>query len=247
MFQSIIQKIIFATTIVLCLGLISCTETNKPIDPVYNEPIVIYDTHIGKADSNMHPKISPVIVESDLILVGEFYKIVINNPDVENYVTYLINITEVLKGSTNANEVKIYSKYLTTYDKCILFLRKDGDSYVLTIQEFGGYNESILFYHEMHSKFSDNKDDIKLLLNAYNSNKELFSKVGKQDLFNLFTQLKSRSDEYMYIKSRYLMDVYYLADKQDIPMLLEWKQIENDNSTSFIIDSIIKMLEEREE
>ena len=239
------QKIIFATIIVLCLGLISCGETNKPID---NEPIVINDTHIMK-DVGLHmpPKISPVIVESDLILVGEVSKMVVNSDIGEGYTaTYLMNITKVLKGSTKANEVKINSKVFGTSDRCILFLRKNRDNYVFTSQEFGAYNESFFLYYQMNSKFLDQKDDIELLLNAYNSNKELFSKAGKQDLFNLFTQLKSRSGS-KFIKDRFIMDVYHLADKQDIPMLLEWKQIENNNYVSYIIDSIIQMLEEGEE
>ena len=243
MIQSIIQKIIFATiiVIVLCLGFIGCGETNKPID---NEPIVIYDAHTINGFSGMHPKISPVIVESDLILVGDIYKAVYEG---EYAPTYLMNITEVLKGSTNANKVKINSNLIGTYYSCILFLHKDGDSYVPTIQEFDGYDESILLYNELYNRFHDNKDDIKLLVNAYNSNKELFSKAGKQDLFNLFTQLKSRSGESKSIKDRFLTDVYYLADKQNIPMLLEWEQIDNNNSTTHIINSIIQMLEEREE
>jgi hypothetical protein len=61
-------------------------------------------------------------------------------------------------------------------------------------------------------------------LNAYNKNKELFSLAGKQDLFKLYTQLKNN-----FIRVYFLIDIHYLSynfNKEDIPVLLEWKQME---------------------
>ena len=236
-----LKNIISLATIVLCLGLIGCTETNGPI---YSEPIVINDTPTGgETGLYISPKISPVLIKSDIILVGEVYEVVITNPDKENYVSAYLNITEVLKGSTNAKEVQVNSNRFSKNDKCILFLQKDGDSYVLTTEEFDYYNESIIWFYHQGANFPYRKDDIKLLLNAYNNNKELFSKVGKQDLFNLWSQL--RSDEI--IKCSFLMDIYDIVDKQDIPMLLEWKRIETNIHVINQIEGIIQMLEGRGE
>ena len=49
--------------------------------------------------------------------------------------------------------------------------------------------------------------DVKLLLNSYNINKELFSKEGRQDLVNLYPQFKGYE-----VKSRVIDDLEDLVD-----------------------------------
>ena len=66
MFRNVISIVI----IILCLGVISCGE-------IINEPIVINDTST-EGETGLYgriPKISPILTESDLIFVGEVYKV----------------------------------------------------------------------------------------------------------------------------------------------------------------------------
>jgi hypothetical protein len=225
------KNIILATTIVLCLGLIGCTEVN-------NEPIVI-NYSPSEGGDHIGCNISDVLIKSDLIVVTEVYGV--DKPDDPSVpLSIKRHITEVLKGSINAKEVRLNNHY----DKCILFLRKEGDSYVLTTEEVDFFDASVIWFDIPYIDESFYyKDDIRLLLDAYNNNKDLFSKAGKQGLFQLWTQLQGGQ----YIKSRFLLDVDYLVDEQDIPMLLEWKQMETNMHVIFQIESIIQRLEGRGE
>ena len=215
--------------------IIGCTETNKPI---YSEPIVITGNLTSEIPWIRHEitKISIVLIESDIIFIGKI-----------NHIRYPhsvdIEITEVLKGTTNAKEASFISNGDAYFDQdltYIFFVRKDGDGYVFTTDEVSILSLIATDLPYLPESFY-RKDDIKLLLDAYNTNKELFSKNGKQDLFRFWTQLKNIGDEV--IKERVLADIYYLCDKQDIPVLLAWKQIETNMQVVNNIDGIIQMLE----
>ena len=161
-------------------------------------------------------KISIVLSESDIVFVSK-----INNVDTTNstYISY-IEVVEILKGSDGDKNIVLNSKringyltedeaYLRENNTYIFFCRKDGDGFVFTTTPLGIF--SVIPYVE--DSFNS-KDDIKLLLSAYNTNKELFSKAGKQDLFNLYPQLKIK-----YIKFRFLDDLEDLVDENDIEFL----------------------------
>jgi hypothetical protein len=235
-----LKNIISLAIIALCLGLIGCTESNGPINNEPGEPIAITGTLSGgETNLSLPTKISYVLIKSDLILVTEVYERDISEIPFKVH----LNITEVLKGSTNANEVQVNTNNFNKGDKCVLFLRKKGDSYAFTTEEADFSNASAI---PIPDYYLYRKDDIKLLLNAYNKNKDLFSKAGKQDLFNLWTQFKSNKyDEY--IKIRFLQDVKAVADKQDISMLLNWKQRETNQFVIMGIEEIILLINQREE
>jgi hypothetical protein len=158
-------------------------------------------------------KISIVLSESDLIFIGK-----VNNVDTTNskYISY-IEVVEILKGSAGDKNIVLNSKRINGYpsedeaypkegNMYVFFCRKDGEGFVFTTTPLGIL--SVIPYVE--DSFNS-KDDIKLLLSAINTNKELFSKAGKQDLFNLYPQLKIE-----YIKSRFLDDLEDLVDENDI-------------------------------
>jgi hypothetical protein len=240
------KNIILATTIVLCLGLVGCTETTNT--PIYGEPIVINYNPVGEIIvDHIGFNISDVLIKSDLIVVTNVYKVVskiyeIDHPD--NLFSAHLQVTKVLKESTNAKEIQVNADRFSKNDKYILFLRKEGDSCVLTTEEVDFSNASVICFDIPYIDESFYyKDDIRLLLDAYNKNKDLFSKAGKQDLFNLWTQLKSDH----VIKGRFLLDVYHLVDEQDIPMLLKWKQRETNMHVINQIEGIIQMLQGRGE
>ena len=250
MFQTIIQKIVFAITIVLCLGLISCGDTNQPID---NEPIVINsgdDQVIDKPTAIMDGeeivleevpnfdidtqwggiKLPDVAIASDLIVFTEVYK-------VENSKAYL-TITEAIHGSTNEKEIQIINtNRFSTNEKHILFLHKNGNSYGFTTHLVNGnwsfITSNIILINPPWVEESC-KDDIKSILSAYNNNKELLS--NKQALFQLYPQLNS-----WFVKSDILIDIWKIRselDEQDLPVLLEWQQRETELNlpTTFVHD-----------
>jgi hypothetical protein len=231
------QKIIFAITIVLCLGLISCTETNKPIDPVYNEPIVINDDTYHSGDVASGVVFMPdVTIASDLIVVTEVNK-------VENSKAYL-TITETLYGSTNEKEIQFNSNCFSfsKNEKYILFLHKNGNSYGLTTRVVSGnwypIHPSMLLINFPWVEESC-KDDIKLIMSAYNNNKELLS--NKQALFQLYPQLNS-----WFVKYEILIDIWNIKselNKQDLPVLIEWQQRETElNPPTNIVDDLLNIL-----
>ena len=223
------KNIILATTIVLCLGLISCGE-------IINKPIVIDNaTGISGADRGL-VKISHILIESDLIIIGECYKI---EEEEDAFPLLLlsahIKITEVLKGSTTEKKVQFNNISFNEFnknDKCILFLRKDGDSYALTTEENDFFNESIMLIELPYVNDSYYCEaDIKLLLKAYNRNRDLFSKVGKQDLFKLYPQIKA-------IRAAVLSDLEDLVDENDIEFFANGLQSDDDQYNLFSIRKI---------
>jgi len=208
------QKIIFAITIVLCLGLISCGEPNKPID---NEPIVInvdnddpiiinkpvitvngelivleYHPYFGSDGNYGGINIYKVVVASDLIVVTKVKEI----DNSKNPHTAYLTITETLHGSTIENEIRFNTNSFSQNEEYILFLCKKGDSHGLTTRVVDGnwsaMSSSIIGINPPWiEEFC--KDDIKSILSAYNNNNEIFAKFGasKQALFQLYPQLNS--------------------------------------------------------
>jgi hypothetical protein len=262
MFQTIIQKIVFAITIVLCLGLISCGETNKPIDPIddvinignigddditnIDNPTAtddgqifigtnlyydIYDANTGAYGGALMHRAS---IASDLIVVTEVYK-------VENSKAYL-TITETLRGSTTDTEIKVQTNRFSKNEKYIFFLRKDGDRYVLLTYNTGDhYTPSIVSLSLPWAEFWP--DDIKLIISAYNDNRELFS--NKQALFQLYPKLKN-----WHMRLEVLLDMRWNVgfDKQDLPVLIEWQQRETEGDVMYtVLQTIIKNLQGEEE
>ena len=256
------RKIFSMAIILLCLGFISCGEINKPILPEYPPPETFFDGPIritcnhteysGSTAWGGFPvsKISRVLVESDIIFVGKSIKVSGNGYNNEvNEVD--IEIIEVLKGATNEKRATLVGSAAIAYDfyegnVFIIFIRKDirkdGDVFIFptATNRIGRHSVIVVEDHFRGNIYNngtpfcnyEDLDDIKLLLNAYKKNKELFSKEGKgkKDLFSLYPQLKGFE-----VKSRVLDEVEYLLqqyalDKEDIPILLKWIEIEtNDN------------------
>ena len=270
MFKTIIQKIIFAITIILCLGLISCGETNQPIndnehiviniddnEPIVGDPVVtiddngqifidghfVYDIYDASSGAYVGALIHRATIASDLIVVTEVYEV----DNSKNPHTAYLTITETLHGSTNDTEIKVNTNRFSKNEKYIFFLRKDGDRYVLISNLGNGhwdyYTSSIISLNLPWIEFW--QDDIKSIRNAYDKNKELFLKAGKQDIFLLYPQLKS-----WFVKTQVLATILIDVgvDKQDIPVLLEWKQVEADDMgvVSILLDHIIRVIEVRE-
>ena len=257
MFQTIIQKIIFAITIVLCLGLISCGETNKPIDDGINignigdDDIInidnptatddgqifignlyydVYDAHNGAL---MHR----ASIASDLIVVTEVYEV----DNSKNPHTAYLTITETLRGSTTDTEIKVQINRFSKNEKYIFFLRKDDGRYVLLTYHTGNYHTpSIVSLSLPWAEFWP--DDIKLIISAYNDNRELFS--NKQALFQLYPELKN-----WHMRLEVLLDMRNVGfDKQDLPVLIEWQQRETEGEVLYtVFQTIIKNLQGEEE
>jgi hypothetical protein len=243
-----IKKVILSTTIILCLGFISCKETNGPMVPpeeieiFFEGPIVINseaNSFSGSGYTNPDAySISDILIMSDIIFVGKVSKI--------DTVLYSVNIeiTDLLKGATNEKiitlrgstvERRVSGGLLNVDDVSIYFIRKEGDVFVFSTKGRTAESLSIMYVELLGSSgpYYETVDDMKLLCNAYKKNKELFSKAGKQDLINLYPQFTSN-----HIKWRFLLSFkivfYRLLDKQDIPMLLEWKQmVETDISDKY--------------
>jgi hypothetical protein len=272
MFQTIIQKIIFAITMVLCLGLISCGETNQPIPsindepiviniydnvsvlnyPVFNNPVVTIDDE-GKFFFGPHfvygvydvikgnyggALIHYAVMWSDLIVVTEVYKV---NTSKNSHTAYL-TITETLRGSTNNTEIKVNTSRFSKNEKYIFFLFKVGDRYFPISDNYNRwcYTAGIVSLGPWAEFW---QDDIKSIISAYNNNKELFP--SKQTLFQLYPQLNN-----WLVKFEVLIDIRLgKLDKQDIPVLLEWKQMETDDMgvVSTLLDHIIHSIEKGEE
>jgi hypothetical protein len=169
---------------------------------------------------------------------------------VENSKAYL-TITETLYGSTNEKEIQFNSNRFSKNEKYILFLHKNGNSYGLTTYVVSGNwfpnHPSMLLINYPWVEESC-KDDIKLIMSAYNNNKELLS--NKQALFQLYPQLNS-----WFVKLEILIDIWRIQselNKQDLPVLIEWQQRETElNPPTDIVhdflNSFIKPLQGEEE
>ena len=170
-------------------------------------------------------KISVVITESDIVFVGKVNKVEVT---ASKYTSY-IEVVEILKGSTGDKNIvlnsemingalaedEVYPQENNTY---IFFCRKGGEGFVFTTTPLGILSAIAIDLPHVDDSFN-RKDDIKLLLNAYNINKELFSKAGKRSLFNLYSQLKSE-----YIQSRLLDDLEDIVDENDIEFFIRGLQ-----------------------
>ena len=205
---------ILAAIIVLCLGVIGCGERNNPIgsETFFDGPIVITgDLGAGANNCYLPLAASPIICESDLIFVGE----VVENIG-GSWLSARLKIVEVLKGATNEKYVSFicngpYTGLQPSFvkgEKHIIFVRQDGDGFVFTTGL--GVHCAIAIELPYLEDSYHHKNDIQLLLSAYDKNRELFSKAGKQDLISLYPQLKSE-----YIKSRVLYDLADLVDEND--------------------------------
>jgi hypothetical protein len=249
---TMIQKFVFLTTIVLCLGLISCKEPNGPNippdepEPLFDGPIVVIDD--GAGDLYPQPTLSGYIVGSDLILVAKLSNVYNKYWEDNNHYNEVVEveITEVLKGATNEKEATfIDGLYAPSKgEECIIFLRKDkaGDGFVLLTSGYGIWSAfwtKILQNGTTWHYSYEVLDDMKLLLNAYKKNKELFSKAGKQDLLNLYPQLRS-----VEIKGLFLDELVQSGhlDREDIPTLLKWRQAETRESFISTIEWLLNRL-----
>jgi hypothetical protein len=165
-------------------------------------------------------KISIVLSKSDIVFVDK-----VNKVEVTAYkYTLYIEVVEMLKGLTGDKNILLNSEMingaLVENEAClkenntyIFFCRKCNDGLVFTTTSLGVLSTIAIELPDVDDNFN-HKDDIKLLLNAYNNNKELFSKSGEQNLFNLYSQLKSE-----YIQSCLLVDLEDLFDENDIEVL----------------------------
>ena len=185
-------------------------------------------------------KISIVLSESDVVFVGKVNKVEATS---STYISY-IEVVEMLKGSTGDKNIILNSKLINgayTGDEAypykgntyIFFCRKGGEGYMFTTTHIGKLSAILIELPHLPESFA-RKDDITLLLNAYNRNKELFSKAGKQELFNLYPQLKSED-----IQFRVLADIEDLADKYDTEFFA--KGLKSDNDIQYHLFSIRKV------
>jgi len=261
-----LKKITLAITLFFCLGLISCGETNQPIDEPFiinigdNEPIVdnpvvtidddgrividdhfIYDLYDASNGAYAGALVHHATIASDLIVITEVYEI----DNSKNPHTAYLSITETLHGSTDYTEIQVNTNRFSKDEKYIIFLRRDGDSYVLTCNGNDGwdyYTSSIISLNMPWVEAEIWKDDIKSILSAYNKSKELFSEAGKQDVYQLYPQLKS-----WFIKTEVLFTIWRIGiDEQDLPVLLEWQQIETDRTVLSILGHFIGIIERKE-
>jgi hypothetical protein len=273
------KKLISIAIIILCLGFISCKETNGPIviddptvqepEPFFEGPIVVTDCSDGGGGGMIiapeYRKISRVVVGSDLIFVGTVSKydsLLLPSPPDEDKVLEL-EITEVLKGATNEkyatfkNNARTLIDALGIGDEFMLCLRKDGDGFVFTTATAGkpGYHPRgsiiVITIPQLtgNTRYEEDIYDMKLLLTAYKRNKELFSKAGKQDLLKLYPQFQNFQN-WSDVKFYFLQEIEVLIktgviDKDDIPALLEWRQMEIQATRIRIIEDLIRLINSR--